>query len=141
MPEMIRRSEDYLYKDACNSSVCAQDIKSVGVFSYILLLFLFMIPILGGIAAIIIAISSKNASIKNFAKAFILYSLLTIVVMLLIGVLIFFKGKDLISGFTSGQSTLNVNDIIPGLGVKDLKLTGDGSDMSNKILELIMRYI
>ena len=52
--------------------------------------------------------------------------------MLLIGVLIFFKGKDLISGFTSGQSTLNVNNIIPGLGVKDLKLTGDGSDMSNK---------
>ena len=100
-----------------------------------------MIPILGGIAAIIIAISSKNASIKNFAKAFILYSLLTIVVMLLIGVLIFFKGKDLISGFTSGQSTLNVKNIIPGLGVKDLKLTGDGSDMSNKILELIMRYI
>lgn len=52
---------------------------------YFGLMFLFAIPFAGWISAVVMAFAAKNGSVKNYARAFALYSVIASIIVLLIG--------------------------------------------------------
>lgn len=95
-----KKELEYRQKAAINSAYI------IGVGTFFRLHFLFNIPIIGIIASIIFSFAGSNISRKNYARARLIWQLLTIFLILLVAVaaLLLFKKfgsevEDLLSGF------------------------------------------
>ena len=62
--------------------------KTVSTGTFIGLMFLFSLPILGWLICLIIAFASKNKNIKHFARAMLIWLIIALVVGVLIGLAI-----------------------------------------------------
>ncbi len=71
--------------------------KPVGTGVYFILSILFALPIIGFIACIVIAKTAKNQSLKNYAKATLIWYILSLVLTLVLTILFFILGGSLMS--------------------------------------------
>jgi len=71
--------------------------KFVKTSTYFWLMFLFGIPVIGFIMTIIMAFAPKNKSLKNFAKAILIWVLIGVILLVIIGIVMAIMGNSLMA--------------------------------------------
>ncbi len=82
------------------------DNKAVGTGTYFWLMFLFSIPIIGFIICIIMAFAPRNKSLKNYAKATLIWVIIALVLAGIMAIIFAILGNSLmlnISQLAEGQ--------------------------------------
>ena len=96
-------------------------IANLSVWGYIGCFILFNLPYVGTPALIICALFAKNPSLKSFARALLILSLIGIVLIVVIGLLGFINFGDIFEEFyfefSGDQGTALVNNARYFLGV------------------------
>jgi len=77
------------------STPVAEQNKAVGTGTYFGLLLLFALPVIGFIACLIMAITSKNKNLKNFAKAVLIWTIIGLIITGVITVAVVLLGNAL----------------------------------------------
>lgn len=81
----------YTYDNRINDKTC----KAPSMWVYFGLMFLFSIPVVGWIAAIIMAFAADNKSIKNYSRANVLYSIIMSCISFVLALLIILGAKNM----------------------------------------------
>lgn len=86
---------EYQNRYTYDSPVKGKDGSVPSMWVYFGLMFLFSIPFLGWIAAIIMAFAVDNKSIKNYARANVLYSIIMGIISFILAVIIMLGAKNM----------------------------------------------
>ncbi len=99
--------------------------KTVSVGAYFGLMLLFSLPVIGFIACIIVAFAPENKSLKNFARAILIWTVIAVILVgIIFGVLILFA--DVLTDYIGDISDLPVDDFADIYG--DYDTMGDAYD-------------
>ncbi len=94
--------------------------KTVGMGTYFLLMLVFALPVIGLIACIIMSFAPSNKSIKNYARAMVIW---TVISLVLVAVLV-------IVGFAFGEA------FVEYINQTDIQDMGEFGDTLNEISQL-----
>ena len=84
--------------------------KPVSTFGFFGMMLLFMLPIVGQIAMLIMAFAPRNKNIKSFARAYLIW----IIIGVVLGVVCYFAFSsilEMLSGYTDG----NLNELFESI--------------------------
>ena len=87
------------------SNEAPKSFKSVGTGGYFFLMLLFAIPVIGWLACILLALAAKNPSLKNFARAKLVWLVIGLILAILatLGLILF--GQQLVNLANSAFGT------------------------------------
>ncbi len=91
--------------------------KSVGTAGYFFLMLLFALPIIGWLSCIIIALAAKNPSLKNFARAVLVWLVVGLIVLILLTMGALFFGQKILTAINAGLGTnlSGLDDLVKAL--------------------------
>lgn len=95
--------------------------SSLSAWGYIGLFILFNLPYVGTPALIICALFSRNYAVKNFARALLILTVLSLVFLLVLGFLGFYSFSDILEDFyfdfSGDEGTVFINTVRYYIGI------------------------
>ncbi len=80
--------------------------KVVGMGAFFGLMLLFSVPVIGFIACIVFAFAPENKNMKNFARGYLLYSVLMTVLSIILGVAFYASAAAILEEITGSMGSI-----------------------------------
>lgn len=114
-PPVVQRSQTTVVQSTAEQT-------TVGTGMYFILMLLFALPVVGFVACIISAFASRNKNIRNFARAMLIWLILSVVLLLILALVGYLIGGTLFEFVQQaglgefGDLTNDFSQMLEGIG-------------------------